>query len=433
MSASRIARLVDRARREQDGGFLIEIIVSFAILLVVAGGVLTAFQTSTEASSQQRAQAVAATLAATEMDRLRSLKFTDLAGLDVTRQDVIVGNNTFDIRSQSGEGLASQPTGERCDNASRSAETLRLTTTVTWDGQGSRRPVRLTSMIAAPANVNSSRGSVVVQVVDRDGAGVSGLSVTISGTSTAVGSTDDNGCVRFTDLIPRTDYRIRFNRTGWKTPTGINMVDLGVDVVAGVTQTKSVQYDPPGPVSGTFFYRPNGDPLPGIDAPQRSATWIGGALTSPQTRTLSPPSALVTDTLPESATPYGLYATSCAANQPPSGQLGSVPSDGTPARVEVPTLRVNVKDAGGNNQIGAQVFVTVCGGRLDLGTTNSSGNATGGVPYAPAAAPLTVCAQRTIWGTTYRVSGTATATTYFPTDNTVNLRAASSPPTGPCP
>jgi hypothetical protein len=407
-----------RLIREEHGGMLVEVLVSAAILLMVAAGVVAAFTTTQAQSADQRTQAVAANVAASEIERLRSLRFADLPGLNLT-QTKNVGGVDYTIQSTSAQAMDPVPAGSGCDNASRSPEALRVTTTVTWPRMR-RRPIVMTSMVAAPADSNSQRGSIVVQIVDRDGYGVNGLNVTVTGGSNAAGTTDDNGCVRFTDLLPgqgANAYRLRFGRSGWKTtPGNITDVDDPVDVVAGQTQVKSYQYDPIAPITATFFYTTNG--AAGgtrVDLPVTGVSWVGSNLSSGrQAQTVSPAAdtVLANPALPVSGSSYGVHAGTCAAVQPPAGNLTTVPQPSNVADVRVPTVRVDLT-VDGSRHNGAEVYAyNACSDtRTLLGTTSGSGGSAGrvlgGVAYSPG--NLALCAEDS--GISYTVTG-RTVTNY---------------------
>ena len=61
--------------RHQDGFALIEVIVSAAILAVVALAVLSGLDGASASSARERARAVSASLAEQDQERLRSYRF----------------------------------------------------------------------------------------------------------------------------------------------------------------------------------------------------------------------------------------------------------------------------------------------------------------------------------------------------------------------
>jgi Tfp pilus assembly protein PilV len=417
------------ALRDERGSFLIEVLVSALLLIMLTGGAIAAFDSAAKQSGQQRSQAVAANLAASEMERLRSIKFSDLDGLDVTHPPKDVDGTPFTIRSQTAEAFDPQAAGSGCDTSSRSPQALRATTTVTWPDMRGRAPVAVSSIIAAPASANSSRGNLSVQVLDKDGLGVNALTIQLVGPSNVSGVTDDNGCVRFTDLLPDNGYHLKFSRAGWKkTPGGQQDVDDVVSVVAGQSTTLGYQYDPSTPITATFRWRKyTGSNLGWKDAPVTGVTWTHATLPGgAEQQTVSPPNHVVTSPVfASSATPYGVYAGACAPAAPVPPRPGDSALAGNAVTVDVPTLRVRVV-YGGNGVAGARVFVTTaCGDRIDAGLTDSSGYVWGGFPFGT----LTkVCAQQS----PYYVQQLNVPNTTYGAENQVTLTAPASPPTGTC-
>jgi hypothetical protein len=358
--------------------------------VTVTLGALAAFDTAGAQSGKQKSQAVAANIAATEIERLRSLRFTDLVTLSTAPVTKTVAGVKYTIRSRTDPVDDPAPSASGCDDASRSPETRRITTSVSWPTEtGTRRPVTMTSLVAAPVDANSSRGSVAVQVLNKDGFGVNGLSITVQGLSTVTAVTDANGCARFADLRPATGYRIKFSRAGWMTtPDNRPSVDDPIDIVAGQTLTRSYQYDPAASAKANFYFTTNGAANGTRDeAPQAEVAWRHSNLSGGiQTQVLSPEAFSVTSNpaLPASGTPYEIHAGSCPSNQPPTANRTSVSAPGGNVDVRVPTVRVKVT-LNGSSAPGAVVVVTNrCSGRkLTLGTTGSNGEVLGGVPYAP--------------------------------------------------
>jgi Tfp pilus assembly protein PilV len=382
-----------RALRDERGSFLLEVLISAFLLVLLTGGAIAAFDTAAHQSGHQRAQAVASNLAATEMERLRTVKFSDLDGLDVTHPPKQVDGTSYTIRSQTAEAFDPQAAGAGCDTSSRSAQALRATTTVSWGGMGARQPVRVTSIIAAPASANSSRGNYTVQVLDKDGLGVNGLTIQLQGPSSVSGATDENGCVRFTDLIPDNGYHLLFSRAGWReTPRGIQDIDDVVSVVAGQTMTKGYQYDPATPIVATFRW--NQYTGPGAErgwknAPMQSVRWTHAAnLPGGQVQTVSPANHVVTSPVfPTSGTPYGVHADNCTAAAPNPVRPGDSALAGQNVTIDLPTVRIR-SEYGGSYVNGLNVWVqSGCDTWYQLSDSHNGGGTPSGDGYAWGAVP----------------------------------------------
>jgi hypothetical protein len=353
-----VLRVLLRRSRAEEGSFLVEAVASAALLLVLAGGVILAFDAAGAQSGQQRNVAQAASLAQAEMERLHALPFTTLAALDETAHRT-VGSVRYRIHSKASEGLVPAPAGNACETSGRSAEAVKVTTTVTWEHMGNRKPVVLTSLIAAPVGAHASRGALVVQVVDRFGHGVQGLLVLFDGDVDVSGITDVNGCVRFSDLAAQSGARIRFHRSGWQTPQGVSEVDDPVDIIAGVTQTRSYQYDPIGQVTATFVYRIGS----GAEQPVAMPGWTWVNNTTLVTDSADPPRDTVTSPpFPAATSQIGIYPDTCPAARPPQGNPPpspwSAPPGGT-VRVQVPAIDVNLQ--GGADESVTVHVRTACG------------------------------------------------------------------------
>src|SRR3954452_20843124 len=84
-----------RRRFHGQGGFaLIEVVVSAALLLVVAGGVLAGVEGPSKLSGQNETRSQSTDLAQQDQERLRSMSFASLVGYTQTTP-VTVGNLTY--------------------------------------------------------------------------------------------------------------------------------------------------------------------------------------------------------------------------------------------------------------------------------------------------------------------------------------------------
>src|SRR5437667_5684290 len=84
-----------RLRFRGQGGFaLIEVVVSAALLLVVAGGVLAGIEGPSNISGKNEVRSQASDLAQQDQERLRGMSFSSLVGYTATTP-VTVGNVTY--------------------------------------------------------------------------------------------------------------------------------------------------------------------------------------------------------------------------------------------------------------------------------------------------------------------------------------------------
>ena len=116
--------------RDERGTTLIEVIVAAVLLVIISGSVTSMIVSAQTGSGQQRVQAVAADLAQSTLEDLRSRKFTNLMNLDATTQ-VTAGGIAYSVRSQSEWAMQGATGATGCDSDSSSPAALKLSTTVT--------------------------------------------------------------------------------------------------------------------------------------------------------------------------------------------------------------------------------------------------------------------------------------------------------------
>src|SRR3954453_14555579 len=185
-------------RHRSEAGFaLLEVIVSAAVLAIVAVAVLAGIDGAQSSTGREKSRSVAANLAEQDQERMRSLQVDSLADYSDTRT-VNVDGSDFTIAS-AGTWVRDDTGGTvSCQNNSKQADYLQITSTVTNPSIGTRtNPVTISSLVAPSVASSSTPGSPAVQVNDRDGIGVPGLMVAIDGPSSDSTATNDSGCAVF--------------------------------------------------------------------------------------------------------------------------------------------------------------------------------------------------------------------------------------------
>ncbi len=197
-------------------------------MLVLAAGVVTGLTVFGHESAAQRQHSQADALAQQQEAQLRGEQLSQLStliaagssGVSVTPAPVYDGT-TYTITNKAQYVAASGSAGQ-CSSSS-SADYIRTTTTVNWTNNAGS-PITEEALIAAVAG-----SSLVVQVQDQNGVGVSGMSINAtgtdantSGTNTTL-TTDSNGCAIFYGLTVGT-YTV--TATG---PQGDNYIDKSGD------------------------------------------------------------------------------------------------------------------------------------------------------------------------------------------------------------
>jgi type II secretory pathway pseudopilin PulG len=431
-----------RRFRAQNGFALIEVVVSAALLLVVASGVLAGIEGPSRTSSQNETRSQATDLAQQDQDRMRSMSFSSLIGYTQTTP-VTVGKVTYS-RYSSAIWIRDNNDPDSCQtqNNQSQGDYLKITSRVT-PPNGS--PVELDSLMAAPAGQYNNKGTLAVMITDQANQPVVGQSVTIAGPDNMTVPTNSIGCAVF-GLVTKGNYTATFSSPGWLDPDGNNVVSLATSVTANSTTIVPHQYARSGRINLSF------DTKVGAAAPVASAA--KGAMVSNSgiqagTLTFNAPASptqgvtsLALDVYPFPSG-YNVWAGVCAANNPTLYGAAPVTASPTPGgsvnvTVRQPALNVTVNRNGSNYQ-NAHVRVTStdsgCASNFTSSTTASglmapAGFPGPGFPYGH----YNFCADDARATPRYAqqsVANTAAAGQTF----TVNIPSSgnSTPPRGTCP
>lgn len=259
------------SRAKSDAGFLIvEVVISAALLLLVAVAVFATLDKSDSLAANQQRRTLAANLAQSEIERIRSIAVTDAARLGLVNPDTgeaptqtgkipeLSGTQTltedgidYKIETETrwgdehggelGQESGGAVTGSICTTPTGGLDFLRSTVKVTWKGMDqtlqTTKPVVMSSSLttspgARPGGTPASgTGSVMVHIFDRDGANLPGVSVQINGPETFSGTTNANGCILFPSVLADNDYTLTFSSPGKvdgeaKSPTS-DLISVG--------------------------------------------------------------------------------------------------------------------------------------------------------------------------------------------------------------
>jgi Tfp pilus assembly protein PilV len=243
-------RVLHRLRSE-TGTSLVEVIAAAVILIVVAGAVTSLITAAQRDSGQSRITAIAGDLAQSELEQLRAMRFGDLVGLSALPRTVPAGGLDFTVTRSSGWASEATPgSAVGCSSTANKPEALRVSVSVDW-ASNPRKPVRVDTLVAAPVSEETT-GNFVVQINDRDGEGVGGVTVTMSGPGSSSGTTDSTGCVRFSGLEQGT-YTVAFSQAGYVDVNHKTPISATVSVRGGETSSKSFDYDRGGGVNLRFI------------------------------------------------------------------------------------------------------------------------------------------------------------------------------------
>lgn len=418
--------------RDERGTTLLEVLVAAVVLVVISGSITSMIVAAQSGSGQQRVQAVAADLAQSTLEDLRSRKFTNLMNLDATTS-VTAGGVAYSVRSQSEWAMQGATGATACDAGSNGgAAALKVSATVTWQ-EMKRAPVKLDTLVAVPVGSSSRRGNLVVQISNALGIGVPGVNVTVAGMSRA---TDDTGCVRFAG-VPEGRYTLTFSKAGYVTPALANVSSEQVDVVAGQTRNVSKEYDVPGTARIRFVTAaPTVTPVAMASAVFKAVGVADAVFTA------APAGTRVTTVdkagLYPAASGYQAYTDSCATGFPASAAV-PVPSGGVGARVDVtvPTIRFDLNRVPGSGAVLDGKVVSACGTvfLLPAFTTTTNNQAVIRDLPVPAGLVQSICLHYRFGATDYKREWTdaATKTIDQPVETiSANMRTSQMSP-GTCP
>src|SRR3978361_1098506 len=170
--------------KEQEGFAMIEAVVAAVVLMIVSIGVLMGLDAAQRSSGREKARSVAAALTEQDQERLRSFRAIDLDNYDVTRT-VTVNKVKYTVNSQADWVRDSTGGTQSCNNSLTQADYMRVTSTTTSGLINSPiPPIKMSSLVAPPVGAfGANQGTLGVQVNNRDGAGLQGKMVTITGPS----------------------------------------------------------------------------------------------------------------------------------------------------------------------------------------------------------------------------------------------------------
>jgi hypothetical protein len=298
---------------------MIEAVAAAALLVVIVLGVLKGLDTANQSSGREKARAVAAALTEQDQERLRSFRAVDLANYDTTR-DVTVNNIKYTIESKAEWVRDSTGGTESCNNSASQADYMRIVSkTTSGFVTAPIPPITMASLVAAPIGAfSANQGTLGVQVNDRDGVGVPGLTVSITGPANLDNPTNAVGCAIFA-YVPAGSYTITLNQAGSVDPAGRTISTKATTVTAGGVSIEPLSYDEASSVTATFDTVSAHDGLTTAKATALSGTnssvpLPGGLRTWGSGPTLKS-SIDATGMFPFNDG-YGMFAGGCASNDP---------------------------------------------------------------------------------------------------------------------
>jgi hypothetical protein len=389
---------------------LVEAVVSASLLVVLSMGFLAALDGAARSSGNTKSRSVASALARDDMERMRALKVSDLANINQTRTQV-VGGVTYTIRSTT-QWVDDSAGNATCGSAATKTDYLKAVSTVTFPQMGTTQPVKNESLVAIPnGSFSGNTGGLIAKVTDRNGVGVAGVSVTLTGPNTVTGTTDSGGCA-YWGALAIGGYYVDVTASGFVDRGGNTTVRRTATVSSGATNSVSFEYDRAATATVNFetlvgttvqaargtaiSYKNSGMPQGTVTVTAASATSISsGAKLFPF------------------ADPYAIWGGSCEGADPRNyGQTTPMatfaPGGAQTVTVRLPALNLRVTKNGTAIST-ARVRITPatpgCGSTFGgTGLLNANGNLTQpGLPYGD----YNVCVDDNNGGST-RYSSTTT-------------------------
>ena len=319
-----------QALASERGAFLIETLVGAVLVAIVAVAMFSAIDGVNQASGRTKGRAMSASLAQNDQERMRSMPVSMLSNLRQTQVKPINGVN-YNVDSRA-DWISDGTSTRDCTDDGKSADYIKITTKVTPTSQPGVQPVTVTSIVTpAPGTFLASQGSLALTVVDRNGAGVPNLAVTITGPATVSDVTDENGCVFF-GYEPVGSYVVTASRAGWVDTMGRSLLTATVNVASQQISTKSLSYDQAGSANVAFQTVATDFGVTGTrttTATARALRVTHSLMDPPAIRNGQGPlssgalwgngsdqASIVADNLFPFTSPYGIYAGNCAANDP---------------------------------------------------------------------------------------------------------------------
>jgi Tfp pilus assembly protein PilV len=227
----------------ESGFALVEAVISAVVLAVVALAVLSGIDASIHSAGRERSRSVASTLAEQDQERMRAMSTADLADMVTLTRTLTVSGVTYTVSSSS-QWIRDDTGGTvSCINNAKQVDYLEISSTVTSNTVGREiKPVTMSSLVAPP--VGNAKGTLAVQVNDRNSVGIVGLDVVATAKTggTFTETTNSLGCAIFT-RIPVDSYTITLNRAGWVDTFGRNPGTAGAGVLNNATQVVTMKFD----------------------------------------------------------------------------------------------------------------------------------------------------------------------------------------------
>lgn len=332
-----------------DAGFgLLETVVAMLVLSVVSLAVLSMLTTAQRTAYGNRARVVAANLAASEMDQIRTEARDGInaIGIGVPRSGAHdVAGTTYTVSTEI-EYVDTADPGTTCGVpvGVQLLDAVRVNVEVTWPTMGGVQPVTSDTVISPSfADLNSESGTIVVRVVDRDGLPLQGATASVP-TGSAV--TTAEGCAILLN-VPNGTTELRISKLGHVSTAGAELVTDTVTVVGGSATNVEAMLDEAatleltGPASAADFPVPR--TADGFKLRLSNAEVPGGGYLLDREGALDASTTTDIGNLFPFSGGYDVYAGPCELLGPSGAVRTAVTEPGQTADVAVPFRQVELR------------------------------------------------------------------------------------------
>jgi len=444
----RLRRLLDRARSDEGGFTLVEVVVALVLFAVITVGAIGAVGTMTGMSADNRNREVAANLAQQAVDSARVEAREDIMGMAAETTYPVVDGTTYTVR-RSVNWLTTASIDSQCSTtlASGTGALLfrHINVAVTWPNmRTSTAPVRSDTVFSPSSKINDpTAGTILISVTSITASGgVAGITATITpntnvtpNTAEAISAaaqpalTNADGCTYATKVPPGV-YTVTVSGPSGTTYRDTQQQAVSTKTVvvkAGDSAGASFTYDPAGDIRPTYAANYSGGTTPAL--PTNLVTTFVSTL-DPYSTT-SPASDVFLSPLPSGYQVYaGRYSadttasTSCRSVDPTQwptaadGRVGKAPAPAAPtpggsAKADVAMGVVTVTVANADTVIRAKTMTAAnddpgCAAGMDYTITRSATGRTG-------TATMTLALPFGTWAITSGTSTTSQAAVTYGT------------------
>lgn len=402
-----------RQLRGEEGFGLLEVIFSAFLLAVMVVAVFKTFDVTSQVSGEEKARAIAASLAESDQERLRALPVADLSAIadrGAASSTKLVDGVSYTVSSNA-DWIADATQSKDCTSNGAAADYVKIVSTVSPPATVGIKPVKVTSVVTPPVGTfGAGQGSLAVTVVNAAGAPVQGLAVTLTGPGTpSTRTTDSSGCAFF-GYQPTGSYTAGVSFLNWVDPDGNSFPQKAENISAEGMSTDTFKYDLGKSLTAQFVTEKldaSGN-LPSTTAPtsadfvpssSRYVTFSNGGMTADREFGDGSYAASIDGTkLFPFTDKYAIFAGDCPgarpATSPALGGRPEVPANqfaGGVATVLVPAISMTVQRSSTDTTkvAGAKIRLTPtsagCAGTFTLGGATATTQANGRVadPGAP--------------------------------------------------